>query len=60
LSLIQKDSKITATQLAEQLCVGIATVKRELKRLKDSKQITRIGSDKTGEWKVLKQSINLN
>jgi predicted HTH transcriptional regulator len=28
-------------------------VKRELKHLKDSGKIERIGSDKTGEWKVL-------
>jgi fido (protein-threonine AMPylation protein) len=52
-SLIQKDHKITAAKLAEQLNVGIATVKRELKRLKDSGQIERIGSDKTGEWKIV-------
>ena len=52
-SLIQKDNKITAAKLAKQLNIGIATVKRELKRLKDSGQIERIGSDKTGEWKVL-------
>ena len=52
-SFIQKDSKITAVKLAKQLGVGIATVKRELKRLKESRQIERIGSDKTGEWKVI-------
>jgi predicted HTH transcriptional regulator len=52
-SLIQKDNKITAVKLSEQLGVGIATVKRELKRLKNSGQITRVGSDKTGEWKVV-------
>jgi fido (protein-threonine AMPylation protein) len=52
-SLIQKDNKITAAKLAEQLGIGIATVKRELKRLKDSGKIERIGSDKTGEWKVV-------
>jgi fido (protein-threonine AMPylation protein) len=52
-SLIQKDNKITAVKLAEQLNVGIATVKRKLKRLKESGQIERIGSDKTGEWKII-------
>ena len=49
-SLIQKDNKITAAKLSEHLGLGIATVKRELKRLKDNRQIERIGSDKTGEW----------
>ena len=53
-SLIQQNPKITATKLAEQLGIGIATVKRELKRLKNNGQIERIGSDKTGEWKVVR------
>ena len=53
-SLIQKDNKITAAKLAEQLGLGIATIKRELKRLKDSGQIERIGSDKKGHWKAKK------
>jgi prophage maintenance system killer protein len=52
-SLIQKDNKITAAKLADQLNVSIVTVKRELKHLKDSGQIERIGSDKTGEWKII-------
>ena len=51
-SLIQQNPKITATKLAEHLNIGIATVKRELKRLKDNRQIERIGSDKTGEWTI--------
>jgi fido (protein-threonine AMPylation protein) len=53
LSLIQQDSKITANILSRKLGIGIATVKREIKRLKDNGQIVRIGSDKTGEWKII-------
>ena len=53
-SLIEKDNTITADKLAEQLGVSVRTVKRELKRLKDSGQIERIGSDKTGKWKIVK------
>ena len=41
-------------KLAEQLGVSVRTVKRELKRLKDSGQIERIDSDKTGKWKIVK------
>jgi fido (protein-threonine AMPylation protein)/DNA-binding transcriptional ArsR family regulator len=52
-SLIQKDNKITAAKLSGQLGVSIATVKRELKRLKDNGQIERIGSDKIGKWKIV-------
>ena len=53
-SLIEKDNKITAAKLAEQLGIGIATVKRELKRLKARGQIERLGSDKTGKWEIVK------
>ena len=53
-SLIKKMPKITSTKIAENLGVGIATVKREIKRLKDSGCIERVGSDKTGYWRVIK------
>ena len=46
--------KITSAKIAENLGVGIATVKREIKRLKDSGCIERVGSDKTGYWRVIK------
>jgi fido (protein-threonine AMPylation protein)/biotin operon repressor len=52
--LIKKMPKITSTKIAENLGVGIATVKREIKRLKDSGCIERVGSDKTGYWRVIK------
>ena len=54
-SLIEKDNKVTAARLAESLGVSISTVKREIKRLKDNKIIERIGSDKTGAWKIIKK-----
>jgi predicted HTH transcriptional regulator len=46
--MIKEDHKITAAILSKKLNKGIATVKRELKRLKDNGYISRIGSDKTG------------
>jgi predicted HTH transcriptional regulator len=48
LELIKKDKKITAIILSKKLNKGIATIKRELKRLKDDGYISRVGSDKTG------------
>lgn len=54
LELIKKDKKITAIILSKKLNKGIATIKRELKRLKDDGYISRVGSDKTGSWKILK------
>jgi len=53
-SLIKGTPNITAATIAEMTGRGIATVKREIKRLKEQGTIERIGSDKTGYWKVLK------
>jgi fido (protein-threonine AMPylation protein) len=54
LGLIKNNNKITANEISTKLSKGIATIKRELKRLKDNGEIERVGSDKTGYWKVLK------
>ena len=51
-SLIQGNPKITGAQLAQQLGVGLRTVRREVKRLKDKGWIERVGSDKAGHWVV--------
>jgi predicted HTH transcriptional regulator len=50
ISLIKKDNKITTAKIAEILHIGIATVKREIKRLKDEGIISREGADKNGQW----------
>jgi fido (protein-threonine AMPylation protein) len=52
LGVIAADARITAEDIAVQLGLGIATVKRRIKKLKDTGIIERIGSDKTGYWKV--------
>jgi predicted HTH transcriptional regulator len=57
LSMIRKDNKITAIILAKKLNKGIATIKRELKRLKENGYISRVGSDKTGSWKINTKSL---
>jgi len=53
-SLIKNTPNITAAKLAERTGRGIATVKREIRRLKECGAIERIGSDKAGRWKILK------
>jgi len=53
-SFIQSNPKITGKQLSEQLGIGIRTVRREVKRLKDEHYIERVGSDKSGHWIVIK------
>jgi len=57
LSIIKSNVTITASEIAEQLNIGIATVKRKIKALKDKGLIQRVGSDKTGHWKVTDAKI---
>ncbi|MFV0527117.1 MAG: HTH domain-containing protein [Lachnospiraceae bacterium] len=40
-------------QIADQLGVSLATVKRRIKSLKESGTIERVGGDKTGYWKII-------
>ncbi|MBR0574252.1 MULTISPECIES: Fic family protein [Pasteurellaceae] len=49
---IKKNNKATANQIAEILNISLSTVKRRIKVLKDTQKIQRIGSDKTGYWKI--------
>ncbi len=51
-SLIKQDNKITATQISQRLKISLSTAKRRIKKLKEQKIIERIGSDKTGYWKI--------
>jgi hypothetical protein len=51
-NLIKETPNITAEEIRVKLNIGIATVKRKIKILKEKGIITRLGSDKTGSWKV--------
>ena len=53
--LIKNNNTITATEISDLLGTSLRTVKRKIKELKDNGIIERIGSDKTGSWKVLKR-----
>lgn len=52
-SLIQQDNKITANEISERLKMSLSTVRRKIKELRDNGKIERIGSDKTGHWKII-------
>jgi len=54
-SLIKQDSKITATEISERLNMSLSTVKRKIKELKKLRIVERIGSDKTGHWKIIEK-----
>ncbi|MDP2721305.1 MAG: Fic family protein [Bacteroidales bacterium] len=51
--LIKQNNKIIATEISERLKISLSTVKRRIKELKESGKIERIGSDKTGHWKII-------
>lgn len=53
LNLIKTNNKITARQLADKLSVSDRTIERDIEKLKENKQLTRIGTEKSGYWKIL-------
>jgi predicted HTH transcriptional regulator len=52
-NLIKQDNKITASEISERLIISLSTVNRKIKELKDKGILERIGSDKTGYWKII-------
>jgi len=53
IQLIKEKSKITAAEISERLKISLSTARRRLKELKESGKVERIGSDKTGYWKII-------
>lgn len=53
--MIEQNNKITALNLAKTFGVTDKTIKRDLQKLKKQKRIKRVGSAKTGYWKVIKK-----
>ncbi len=51
-SLIEKNKQITTKEISEKLSVSLSTVKRKLNVLKQNSNLERIGSDKTGYWRI--------
>lgn len=52
-SLIKQNKHITASEIGQRLNLSLATVKRKMKELKNNGQLERVGSDKTGHWKII-------
>ena len=50
--LLEEDPGYTMQQLAERLSVSRKTVASRLKKLKEKGVIERVGSDRSGYWKV--------
>jgi len=51
--LIQQDNKITANEIGKRLKMSLSTVRRKIKELRNNGKIERIGSDKTGYWRII-------
>jgi ATP-dependent DNA helicase RecG len=51
---INKNNKITISELASILKVNEKTIKRDLEKLRAEKKINRIGPDKGGYWEIVK------
>jgi len=51
-NLIKQNTMITSSEISQQLKISLSTAKRKIKELKESGKIERIGSDKTGSWKI--------
>lgn len=55
LKLIGEDSKITIEELSVKISKSTRAIELQLKKLKESKIISRIGPDKGGEWIINKK-----
>lgn len=53
LHFIKQNNQITATEICKELNISLSTAKRRIKKLKESGKIERIGSDKTGHWRII-------
>lgn len=54
LSLIKKDSFVTQEQIADKMKINRVNIAKNIKILKDKGFIVREGSNKKGNWKILK------
>lgn len=53
LSMIDIDGRLTAPRIAKNLGISESTVRRSFRRLRELGIIDRVGSDKSGFWRVL-------
>ena len=54
IDIMLANTAVTVNELAEKLSVSDKTIKRDIASLKKKNLLTRIGSDKSGNWKVLR------
>lgn len=52
-SCMKQNPNATAKEISEHLHISLSTVRRRIKALRSNGRIKRIGSDKTGYWRVI-------
>ncbi len=57
LSVIRKNEKITKAELQKETSLGKSTIDRAIKALKEKRFIERVGSNKTGYWKIINRGL---
>jgi succinyl-diaminopimelate desuccinylase len=57
LKFVKENKNITIKELAVKLNTTTRTIERNLKTLKDTNILKRVGSDKTGHWELLKLDL---
>jgi Predicted transcriptional regulator containing an HTH domain and an uncharacterized domain shared with the mammalian protein Schlafen len=55
IEIIKRNPSVTTNELAKQFQVSEKTIKRDFAMLKEDGVIIRIGSDKSGQWKIKEQ-----
>ncbi len=58
IELLREDGAATLERLASSLGVSTKTIQRDLDALKKQNRIERIGSDASGQWKVIEDGDN--
>jgi len=53
INVMQEKPNVTTDQLAVLLSISKRTLEREIKAMKESNIIKRVGSDKTGYWEIV-------
>lgn len=53
LSLIEKNHRTTALQIANELAVSIRTVEKNIKKLRETGILKRYGSARSGYWEII-------
>jgi len=54
LEFIDVNNKITIIEMAKKLSISDTAIGNNIKKMREKGIITRIGSDKTGNWKIVK------